>query len=260
MKSPQLAIFMVLIGSAVWLMVLLTGCKSNSAPEIRPNMERQVKNQPMTQDSLKPADPIIGAIRYVALGDSTGEGIGARDGGYVARLFTRLVARRPGSRLTNQCFSGATTADVLRDQLQSGLSEDPNLITLGIGINDVGHGVALEEFSQNYEEILSQLKSRPNVVIVVTNIPDISTAPRIPPALRTEYQRRIVDFNEKLEEIAGRYGVTLFDVYTITHQELPGHPEFFSDDGFHPSDQGYELWAERMWPTVAKAIGESTEN
>ena len=198
-----------------------------------------------------------GPIGYVALGDSTGSGVGARNGGYVARLFTRLVERRPGSKLTNLCVSGSTTADVLRGQLERGVAMNPDLVTLGIGINDIGHGLTLEQFSRNYEEILSTLKQKTRAQIVVTNIPDISSAPRIPGPMRKEYQRQIVEFSKKLEEIAARHGVTVFDIYTITTQELPSHPEYFSSDGFHPSDQGYELWAEQMWPTLAKVIGEA---
>jgi acyl-CoA thioesterase-1 len=74
--------------------------------------------------------------------------------------------------------------------------------------------------------------------------------------MRSEYQRQIEQFCRRLEEIANRQGVTIFDIYTITKDELPSHPEYFSNDGFHPSDQGYELWATQMWPTVAKVIGE----
>lgn len=210
----------------------------------------------MLPDSSSSPIPIIGPIKYVALGDSTGAGIGAREGGYVARLFKRILAVRPGSDLTNLCVSGATTSDVLRNQLQRGLRENPNLVTLGIGINDIGHGLSVEQFSKNYEEILSTLKNSTKATIVVTNIPDISSAPRIPEIVRPEYQRLIVEFNGEIEEIAARHGVIVFDVYTITRAELPAHPEFFSADGFHPSDGGYELWAEKMWPTVARTIGE----
>jgi len=197
-----------------------------------------------------------GPIVYVALGDSTGSGVGARDGGYVARLFKRLVARRPGSRLTNLCVSGATTADLLRDQLERGVAMNPDLVTVGIGINDIGHGLTLEQFSKNYEEILSTLREKTRAQIVVSNIPDVSSAPRIPGSLRKEYQQQIMRYSRRLEEIAARQGATIFDVYTITHEQLALHPEYFSADGFHPSDAGYELWATQMWPTVAKAIGE----
>ncbi len=98
-------------------------------------------------------------------------------------------------------------------------------------------------------------RSGTRATIVVTNLPDISSAPRIPPPLRSEYQQRIILFNRKLQEIASRHGVTVFDVFAITHEQLPLHPEYFSADGFHPSDQGYELWAEQMWPTIARVIG-----
>ena len=132
---------------------------------------------------------------------------------------------------------------------------NPDLVTVGIGINDIGHGLTLEQFSKNYEEILSTLKEKTRAEIVVSNLPDVSSAPRIPNAMRAEYQRRIAQFSERLEEIANRHGVTIFDVYTITKDELPSHPEYFSIDGFHPSDDGYELWATQMWPTVARVVG-----
>ena len=197
-----------------------------------------------------------GPIVYVALGDSTGAGVGAREGGYVARLFKRIEERRPGSTLSNLCVSGATTADLVRGQLAQGVAMNPDLVTVGIGINDIGHGLTLEQFSKNYEEILSTLKEKTHARIVVTNLPDVSSAPRIPSAMRSEYQRQIDQFCQRLVEIAERHGVTVFDIYTITKEELPSHPEYFSADGFHPSDEGYELWATQMWPTVARVMGE----
>jgi lysophospholipase L1-like esterase len=197
-----------------------------------------------------------GPIVYVALGDSTGSGVGARNGGYVLRLFNRLVERRPGSKLTNLCISGSTTEDLMRDQLQRSTEMNPDLVSVGIGINDIGHGLTIDRFARNYENILTTLREKTHAQIVVTNIPDISSAPRIPGAMRSQYQQQIISFNERLEEIAKRHGVTVFDMYTISKDELPSHPEYFSSDGFHPSDQGYELWAEQMWPSVARVIGE----
>ena len=143
----------------------------------------------------------------------------------------------------------------MRGQLQPGVDKSPQLVTVGIGINDIGHGFKIDQFAKNYEQILTTLKEKTQAEIVVSNIPDVSSAPRIPASLRSEYQRQIITFNERLEEIARRHGVTIFDVFTITQRELPLHPEYFSNDGFHPSDQGYELWAEQMWPTLSRIIG-----
>lgn len=196
-----------------------------------------------------------GPIVYVALGDSTGAGVGARDGGYVARLFKRLEERRAGSKLSNLCVSGATTQDLVRDQLDRGVALNPDLVTIGIGINDIGHGLTLDQFSKNFDQILRTLKEKTHATIVVTNLPDISSAPRIPNSMRSQYQRQIDEFCKRLEQIAKQHDVTIFDIYTITKQELPSHPEYFSADGFHPSDKGYELWATQMWPTLADAVG-----
>ncbi len=209
----------------------------------------------MASPSTNFATPIVGPVRYLALGDSTGAGVGARSGGYVARLFRKIMVHQAESKLTNRCVSGATTSDVLNGQMDGITELDPNLVTIGIGINDIGHGVSLSTFEKNYDLILSRLRANTRAVIVVTNVPDISTAPRIPQIIRSEYEQIVVKFNQKLEEVAARHGVTVFDVYTITREELPKHPEYFSDDGFHPSDQGYELWAETMWPTIARVVG-----
>lgn len=108
---------------------------------------------------------------------------------------------------------------------------------------------------RNFQNVLNRVKSETNALIVVTNIPDISTSTRIPQFLRAQYQQQIIQFNQKLREIAEANGAVVFDVFSITKDELPKHPEYFSLDGFHPSDQGYELWAEKMWPTIARTVG-----
>jgi acyl-CoA thioesterase-1 len=238
--SKTLRRFMIMTACASMVVTIAFGCN-------RKNMIQGTIDKPMN----------TGPIVYVALGDSTGAGVGAKEGGYVARLFKRISERRPGSKLSNLCVSGATTADLVRDQLARGAAMNPDLVTVGIGINDIGHGLTLDQFSRNFEEILSTLKDKTHARIVVTNIPDISSAPRIPAVMRYQYQQLIAQFCRRLEEIANRHGVTIFDINTVTNQELPSHPEYFSSDGFHPSDKGYELWATKMWPTVAAVIEES---
>ncbi len=195
-------------------------------------------------------------VVYTALGDSTGVGVGAREGGgYVARLFERIRKERPSARLHNFCVSGATTEDLLRGQLTPAIATRPTLVTIGIGINDIGHGMPIETFARNYEEIVKRLKAETSAKIVVTNIPDISFAPVVPSSAREETRRHINLFNEKLEAIAKRYELLVVDTYSETHRMIPSHPEFFSEDGFHPSAEGYEYWAEAMWPKVKEAIG-----
>src|SRR5436309_1752244 len=81
--------------------------------------EQQHEQSSNTKDEQSDAAAQTSApVVYVALGDSTGVGMGARKGGgYVARLFERIERERPRSRVVNLCVSGARTDDVLRGQL-----------------------------------------------------------------------------------------------------------------------------------------------
>ncbi|MDO9406769.1 SGNH/GDSL hydrolase family protein [Patulibacter sp.] len=80
---------------------------------------------------------------YVALGDSYSSGLGT--GAYVDRACRRsstafpdlVAAARPGTTLTSVACAGATTADVLADQLGA-LTPSTGLVTITIGGNDAG--------------------------------------------------------------------------------------------------------------------------
>lgn len=199
------------------------------------------------------------SVFYAALGDSTGAGVGARSGkGYVARLFERIERVRPGARLLNLCVSGAETADVLRDQiprLTRSMVARPTLFTLGIGINDIGHDTLFETFARNYDEIIRRMKEiAPAAPIVISNIPDIAHAPAAPPYMREAVATRIAEFNAHIQAVAEREDLRLVDVHAKGSEVIPQRPDFFSADGFHPSDAGYEFWAETMWRAVAEAV------
>ena len=78
---------------------------------------------------------------WVALGDSTAQGIGASapDRGYVGQLLVRLrdEERRPW-RVVNLSVTGARVADVVREQVPR-INEvgEPELVTCAAGANDV---------------------------------------------------------------------------------------------------------------------------
>ena len=195
-------------------------------------------------------------VVYVALGDSTGVGVGARrGGGYVARLFERIERVRPGSRLVNLCVSGATTGDVLRAQVGRVGEAKPSLVTVGIGINDLTRQLPAEQFARNFDEIVARLRAQTGAPVVVSNLPDISHSPAVPAFFREEARRRLVAYNGRIAAAAARHGLHFADSFEKSAAVIPGHPEYFSADGFHPSEEGYEFWAFEMWPVVRQAIG-----
>jgi len=196
-----------------------------------------------------------GPFTYLALGDSTGVGVGARTGGgYAERLFHRLLAVRPAARLVNLCQNGATSADVLASQLPEVKPARPSIVTLGIGINDLTWQIAEEAFSVNLEEIAVGLGAL-RVPVVLMNIPDLALAPIAARLDRPLYERHIEVFNEHVEATAARHHFTLVDLYANSRR-LHGRADLFSADGFHPSAEGYEEWADQLWPAVEPLLGE----
>lgn len=193
-------------------------------------------------------------LTYVAIGDSTGIGLGARDGGgYVDRLFARITQKRPGSTLINLSVAGATTADALDKQLPRLDGTRATLITVCVGLNDLSRGREAKQFAEDYETLISKLR-HPGRMIVVTNIPDIASAPALKGRADESLRLRLEQFNKAIGEIAVRYGVALVDLYKSSGEVIRSRPDFFSSDGLHPSDIGYAYWADTMWPAIEQAI------
>ena len=193
------------------------------------------------------------SINYVALGDSSAVGVGAsRGGGYPERLASRL---RQGGRpvgLTNLGMSGAVVRDVVTSQLKRAVAVQPTLVTLGIGVNDLWRGTALEDFRDDLDRIARRLKPT-GASLVVVNIPDMALAPvaRLVPSHL--YEGRIEPFNEAITSVARAHGMHVVDLYSASREFIPVRPEFFSFDGFHPSDVGYTRMAEHFWPVLLQA-------
>ncbi len=90
------------------------------------------------------------AEKYVALGDSYSSGTGTRtyfDSACQRSVYSYpylLSQQRPNTQLTFAACSGATTTDVLNNQVSS-LTSDTKLVTITIGGNDAGFSSVITE-------------------------------------------------------------------------------------------------------------------
>lgn len=203
-----------------------------------------------------PADRTI-TIQYVAIGDSTVEGVGATasDLNYVGRLHERLRAVYPTARVVNLGTGGATSADVLRRQLDRAIELRPHLVTLSIGPNDITTRVPVAAYERNLDTILGRLRRETAAVAVVNLIPDLAVTPRFRAHReRDAVARQTVVFNEALERRGRAYGAEMVDLYVASQREVPVRPELIGADGYHPSDAGYARWAELVWGAVQARI------
>ena len=203
------------------------------------------------------------SLRYVALGDSSAVGVGARHGGYVEHLFQRLRRARAGVGLLNVAVSGATSATVLSGQLSKATRSRPHVVTLAVGINDLWRGVEPHQFESNLDQLARGLVAT-GAPVVLANLPDMSLAPIarlathfLPVQLISE---RIASFNEAVARVVARHRLHGVDLHGPSLQELPGSTDYFCGDGFHPSDTGYQRMAEHFWPVLLQAaeLGAST--
>jgi lysophospholipase L1-like esterase len=224
------------LGSAA-LVLVLTGCAG-------------------PRERALPADrgaPVV----YVALGDSTVEGIGASraDRNYVSLLHERLRAVYPAARLTNLGVAGATSADVVAEQLPRAIPLAPRLVTLSVGPNDVTSSVPPAAYERNVQAILERLERQTPALVVVTLLPDLGVTPRFRGRPQQEaVARRTEALNEILRAQARRRGAVLVDLHGPSREEVPRRPELVAADGYHPSDAGYARWAELMWRGLAPHV------
>ena len=194
---------------------------------------------------------------YTALGDSSGVGIGAHDGqGYVTRAFARLKTKIPSARLLNLCVSGATSGTVLSGQADRAARSNPSLVTLFIGGNDLWRMVDPERFHQNLEAIAARLDTT-GAPVLLGNLANMSHAPVAAHAQalvgisKSMIEDRVKAFNKAIDAVATRHRYTLVDLFGVG---IVDRPHYFCGDGFHPSSEGYAVWADTLWPSMERVV------
>jgi acyl-CoA thioesterase-1 len=182
---------------------------------------------------------------WVVLGDSTAQGLGAPspEGGYVGQVLAEL-RQRTGQRwrVLNLSTSGALIRDVRREQLPR-LPATPDLVTCGIGVNDILYSAPPKLFDD-----LRALVSALPAETVLLDLPLPAGMWGIIGRVSVPYVARI---NRALHEAAQARGLTVAEV--SAHFVPPWRGKFASDS-FHPSQTGYRDWTRALLdalPSVA---------
>lgn len=190
-----------------------------------------------------PSDPDE-PITVVWLGDSTGAGVGASS---AETALPTIVVRglQRSVRLRVIAMSGARVQDVLTQQVPRVEALRPDVVVVGVGGNDVTHLTPHSLFEGLYDAMLRAVGSLDPATVVVIGIGDFGTVPRIPQPLRALTGWRGRWFDDSIRRVANRRGAAYVDLYANTGPAFGHDPAlFYSDDGFHPSDEGYRIWAD----------------
>jgi lysophospholipase L1-like esterase len=194
---------------------------------------------------------------YVALGDSTVEGIGAShpSRSYASLVYSDLSRHYAPVDYRNFGKGGARVSDVVTTQLNSAVEAHPQLITLSIGANDVIKRTSLRLFRADLQRLLQTLREHTSALIVMTNVPDFSFHRRIPGSVKPVVRLRIQQYNSIITRAAQIHDVVLVDTFKESATTALRFPEAVSSDNFHPSDLGYTLWANTMLTVIHEELG-----
>ena len=185
--------------------------------------------------------------RYVAIGDSSTEGLDDPDGqggyrGWSTRLAERL-ARAQGSLLyANLAIRGLTTRQVRDQQLSAALDLRPDLVTLFVGTNDVvSRRFSVEAFRADLEAMQRALIEGGARVVGFT-LPDLG--PVMP--LARLVKPRIDAMNAAYREVSSTTGAVLVP---LDQHPVASDPRMWSEDRLHANSAGHER--------IAAALGEA---
>jgi lysophospholipase L1-like esterase len=182
--------------------------------------------------------------RYVAIGDSSTEGLDDPDGsggyrGWADRLAGHIATTQAGAatfEYANLAVRGRTTAQIRAEQLPLALAMAPDLVTVVAGMNDLmmpsfdAAAVAAE-----VESMLRAFAETGATVLTVT-LPDLT--PNLP--LTRIMRPRLHAFNEELRAAGERVGVVMVD---LGRYEDAANRRLWSDDRLHGNAVGHELVA-----------------
>jgi len=207
----------------------------------------------------EPAQPLAGALRYVALGDSYTIGTATRSAAerWPDQLVAWLGSGPPTLHLAaNLGVNGYTSGDVIRDELPAIDGLRPELVSLLVGVNDVVQGIPPERYRANAAVILDALLARlPRDRILTVATPDYTVTPHGAdygdPAAQAAGIRGV---NETLRVLAADRGIAFVDIHDLSL--LAGTDRtLVADDGLHPSGAQYARWVDRIGPVVGRMLG-----
>ena len=196
--------------------------------------------------TVTPTATATAAIRYVAIGASDTVGVGASDpatGSWPARVAKLLP---PGSAYVNVGVSGSIALQARTAQLPGAIAQRPTVVSIWLAVNDMNATIEPASFANDLGAIVDGLVAGTDAKIFVGNVPDLRPVPAYKDADKAALFRLISAYNVAIASIAAKSPgrVALVDLFTGSADLVSTIT--VSGDGFHPSDAGYQLIADRF--------------
>lgn len=187
--------------------------------------------------------------RFVALGDSTTEGVGdpypdGRERGWADRLAVRLATVDPRAHYANLAIRGRLIGRIREEQLEPALALRPDLASVIGGLNDVIRPSFELATVLGHMEAMQQRLLDAGATVVTITFPDLSAFAPVARLVR----ERFLAYNEGLRAVATRTGAVLVDLGRLPAAQ---DARLWCDDRLHPNPDGHQ----RITDAVAATLG-----
>jgi lysophospholipase L1-like esterase len=168
-----------------------------------------------------------------------GRDIGRND--ILATFIDQIVPFVPPAATHVSIFAGGNDANVIAQNIRAGR-----------GAADIRGFIDqhVQQFGTDFVELVSRLRARaPNARIVVMNLPNLAAAPYVGSTSTLErsiLQRIAVGLTDRINALASQ-NVVVVDLMCTPSVYSAGS---YSADGFHPSDGGYSVMADLLYPAL----------
>lgn len=193
-------------------------------------------------------------LQMVWMGDSTAAGVGATDADHALPTLVGAALHRP-VEVISLAVSGARVADVVQDQVGGLAALDPDVVLVSVGGNDVVHLSSRANFRDRYAALVAAIPS--GALLVVLGVPDMGAPPRYRQPLRGIAAFRGRQLGAIARSVADDNAAVFVDIAGETGPVMRSDTgRYFAADRYHPSDDGYDLWAVATMGPLRAALRE----
>jgi acyl-CoA thioesterase-1 len=209
------------------------------------------------EENIPQATPRL--FKYLALGDSYTFGQGV----CVDCRFPEQLKDSLGRYLTEEddveikliAQTGWTTNNLKNAVAAQNLTNDYNLVTLLIGVNNQYQGIPFSVYEQEFPELvhtaIAKAGGNQNKVIVIS-IPDYAYTPFGQGS--AFISTGINQYNAFAQDYCESNGISFVTITDITRLGLL-QPELVATDGLHPSTLAYAQFVSRILPLAKEKLG-----
>jgi acyl-CoA thioesterase-1 len=196
-------------------------------------------------------------IKYLALGDSytIGQSV-CETCRFPEQLKNRLYTLnyKNSFDLNIIARTGWTTENLISAINGQNLSNDYDLVTLLIGVNNQYQGNSFSDYEKEFPELVNKaiyLAKGDKKNIIVLSIPDYAYTPF--GIGNTTISKEIDQYNDFAQSYCSKNNIVFINITTITRQGL-SDPSLVASDNLHPSEKAYRLFVDQILPKAVEIL------